>query len=371
LREVSPDEHLIDLRQRADSLGPSDRQRVVIARALSQENLRLLIFDEPTSSLTAADSQRLFAVIHRLKQRGLTILYVSHFLEEVLTIADEYVVLRDGKSVAHGDVAGTTAAQLVTLMAGAAAADRARRTERQVGDIVLETKHLSGTRLPHDVNLQLRAGEVLGVAGLVGAGRTEMVRALFGLDRVRRGSVYIKAIHQPNTPAQCLRLGVGLLSEDRRNEGLAQSLDIAENITLSKLPHRGPLVSQAGQDQAASTLLQRLKIRCRDTRQLVSELSGGNQQKVALARLLHHDVDVLLLDEPTRGIDVRSRAEVHQAIDELAKRGKAIVLISSYWPELLDLCDRIAVMCRGRLGQARPVGEWDEHSLLLEATGAV
>jgi ribose transport system ATP-binding protein len=287
-----------------------------------------------------------------------------------LTISDRYVVLRDGKSVACGNIADTTATELVTLMAGAAPASRAQREKREIGQLLLETKQLSGTRLPRDVNLQVHAGEVLGIAGLVGAGRTELVRALFGLDACS-GDITVKSLHHPRSPLQCLRLGMGLLSEDRRNEGLAQSLDIAENITLSKLPERWLLVSKREQFLAASRLMQRLQIRCRSPRQMVSELSGGNQQKVALARLLHHDVDILLLDEPTRGIDVRSRTEVHQAIDALARRGKAIVLISSYWPELLELCDRIVVMCRGKLGKVRPVDEWDEHALLLEATGSV
>lgn len=369
LAEVATGEQQLDLAQRADTLGPSDRQRVVIARALSQANLRLLIFDEPTSSLSAADTKRLFSVITRLKARGLTVLYVSHFLEEVLTLCDRYVVLRDGKSVACGKIPDTTATELVTQMAGTGSANRAQRAQRELGPVLLETKHLSGTRLPRDVSLQVHAGEVFGIAGLVGAGRTELVRALFGLDECA-GDITVKSLYHPRSPLQCLRLGMGLLSEDRRNEGLAQSLDIAENITLSKLPQRGLLVSRSEQLRAASRLMQRLQIRCRSPRQMVSELSGGNQQKVALARLLHHDVDILLLDEPTRGIDVRSRTEVHQAIDELARRGKAIVLISSYWPELLELCDRIVVMCRGKLGPARPADEWDEHSLLLEATGA-
>ncbi len=362
---------MLDLHQRADRLGPGDRQRVVIARALSQSELRILIFDEPTSSLGTAEAERLFSVIQRLKQRGLTILYVSHFLEEVLRVADRFIVLRDGRAVSHGKIADTTAAGLIDLMTGASDVSRWVRLARPRGELLLEAKHLAGIRLPREASLELYAGEVLGIAGLVGAGRTELVRAIFGLDAVRGGTVTVGRVHSPRTPAQCLRAGVGLLSEDRRNEGLAQSLGIAENITLSRLPGRGPFVSGQAQHALASALIQRLGIRCHSPRQPVSELSGGNQQKVALARLLHHDVDILLLDEPTRGIDVRSRAEVHRAIDALARRGKAILLISSYMPELLGLSDRIAVMCRGNLGRARPVAEWDEHSLLLQATGAV
>jgi ribose transport system ATP-binding protein len=369
LELVTSGERSIDCRRRALDLSPSERQLVVIGRAVAQTNLRILIFDEPTSSLTAADAKRLFEVILRLKQQGIAILYVSHFLEEVLTIADRYCVLRDGRLVGQGLISDTTAAELVTKMAGKEVAERKHRQSVNGGAVMLDLRELSGQRLPKQVNCELRAGEVLGIAGLVGAGRTELVRAIFGLDRVKSGRMRVKSFEGPFKPAQCLKLGLGLLSEDRRREGLAQSLSVSQNITMSKLNAWGPWVTSRGQQLSARPFIERLSIRCRDPEQPVAELSGGNQQKVALARLLHHDVDIMLLDEPTRGIDVRSRLDVHRCIDELAARGKAILLISSYLPELLSLCDRIAVMCRGKLGEPRPVSEWDEHSLLMEATG--
>ena len=179
----------------------------------------------------------------------------------------------------------------------------------------------------------------------------------------------VKLFEGRPSPSRCLNLGLGLHSEDRRREGLAQLLDIAQNITMSKLAGWGPFASQKSQRLAARFFIDRLSIRCRDVNQTVAELSGGNQQKVALARLLYHDVDILLLDEPTRGIDVRSRLDIHHLIDELVQRGKSVLLISSYLPELLAICDRIAVMCRGQLSESRPVSKWDEHSLLMEATG--
>jgi ribose transport system ATP-binding protein len=212
---------------------------------------------------------------------------------------------------------------------------------------------------------------VLGIAGLVGAGRTEMVRAVFGLDPIRSGSVRVGIYQGPASPAERLRQGVGLLSEDRAGEGLATSLSVADNLTLSKLKGLGPgfIVFPSRQEAATRAHIEALGIRCRDPQQPAVELSGGNQQKVALARLLHHDVEVFLLDEPTRGIDVASKARIYHLIDELAAAGKAILMVSSYFPELLGVCDRIAVMCRGRLGPARPASDLDAHQLLMEATG--
>lgn len=369
LAEVSADGESLDLACPARTLGPSARQRVAIARAISQPNLRLLILDEPTSSLTRPDVGRLFSVIRRLSSRGLAVLYVSHFLEEVLEIADAYVALRDGGTVGCGRIQATSIPELVQMMAGGRVQRLARRQARVMGDIVLDVRALAGPKQPLAVSFQLHAGEVLGIAGLVGAGRTELLRTIFGLSPIQSGRVRLGTLTGPCSPEVNLAHGLGLLSEDRRREGLAQSLSIADNVTLSQLPLRGPFVTHAWQCQASAPLIEKLGIRCRNPSQSVLELSGGNQQKVALARLLHHDVDVLLLDEPTRGIDVRSRADVHACIEELTSQGKAVLLVSSYLPELLGLSDRIAVMCRGKLGPAKPTREWDEHSLLAQATG--
>jgi ribose transport system ATP-binding protein len=217
-------------------------------------------------------------------------------------------------------------------------------------------------------SLQLRRGEVLGIAGLVGAGRTELLRALFGLEKVRSGQVRIAAYSGRARPARRWKQGMGMVSEDRKAEGLALTLSIADNLTLSKLPL---FTSPARQATASLPWIQRLSTKCRSPHQPVGALSGGNQQKVAIARLLHHDVDVLLLDEPTRGIDVGSKAQIYKIIDELACQGKAVLIVSSYLPELMGVCDRIAVMCRGVLGPAKPVEQLNEHQIMLEATGAV
>jgi ribose transport system ATP-binding protein len=362
----------IDPAAQLGDLPPATQQLVEIARALAEASCRVLVLDEPTSSLAAGDVERLFAVLRRLRSDGASVLYVSHFLEEVKEIADAFVVLRDGRSVGAGRMEGTTASALVEMMAGRAVDTLFPRSERRAGEAVLEVDGLAGAHKPTRAGFVLHRGEVLGIAGLVGAGRTELLRAIFGLDPVRRGVVRVGAYVGPASPARRLAQGVGLLSEDRKDEGLAAALSIADNLTLSTLDRMGSfgLVSARRQREAAALWIKRLGIRCQGPDQPVLHLSGGNQQKVALGRLLHHDVDVLLLDEPTRGVDVGSKAQIYASIDGLAAAGKAVLMVSSYLPELLGVCDRIAVMRRGELGPARPARDLTEHGLLMEATGA-
>ncbi|HHH29234.1 MAG TPA: sugar ABC transporter ATP-binding protein [Polyangiaceae bacterium] len=353
-------------------LPPGDQQMVAIARALAQGASKVLILDEPTSSLTAKDAERLFAAVAALRERGRCILYISHFLEEVERICDRYTVLRDGETVGDGAVGEIPMSEVVRLMVGVDVEELFPRSERTPGEVALSVKGLQGADKPTDASLELRRGEVLGIAGLVGSGRTELLRAIFGLDRVVDGTVRIGSYEGPACPARRLAQGMGMLSEDRKGEGLAASMSVADNLTLSQLRGLGPLgfISPGRQRAVAQRWIDALRVRVREPEQPIADLSGGNQQKVALARLLHHDVDVLLLDEPTRGIDVRSRAEVYEVIDRLATEGKAVLVVSSYLPELFGICDRIAVMRRGRLGEARPVSELDQHAVLVEATGA-
>ncbi len=362
---------LPDLEQRAGNLGQGDRQLLCLARALAQKKCRILILDEPTSTLSSSETAQLFSVVRGLAKRGIAVLYVSHFLEEVERLASRYTVLRDGAFVATGEIGKTTRTELVELMAGREVKELFPRSPRVAGEVVLELHELAGQRLPLSASLSLRRGEVLGIAGLLGSGRSELLRTIFGLDRVKRGTLKVKALVGPASPARSLANGVGLLSEDRKGEGLAESLTIGENVTLSKLESLGRwgFVSPARRAAIASTYIERLGIRARSPDQLARDLSGGNQQKVCVARLLHQGVDVLLLDEPTRGVDVGSRADLYRLIDELATRGNAVLMVSSYLPELLGVCDRIAVMVRGKLGAARPVSGLTEHDLLLEAIG--
>jgi ribose transport system ATP-binding protein len=361
----------LDLHRQVSTLSTGDRQLVEIARALAADDPRLLILDEPTSSLSADAVDRLFEALARLRARGICILYISHFLEEVRRIADDYSVLRDGRIVVRGPVAATDNDELVRAMAGQSVQANARAA-RAPGRVVLSLSALAGEVLPRRASLELHQGEVLGIAGLVGSGRTQLLRAIFGLDPIRRGEIRVGVWEGPASPRRWLARRVGFASEDRKGEGLWLERSIAFNVTLSKLRplRRRGLLSARRAEAEAERWIERLGIRCRGPGQRLAELSGGNQQKVALARLLYHDVDVLLLDEPTRGIDVRSRSEIHQLIDALARAGKAVLFVSSQLPELIGVCDRIAVMRRGVLGPARSAVETSEHELLLEATGS-
>lgn len=358
-------------------LPPALRQVVEIARAFAA-GCRVLVLDEPTSSLARDDVARLFAALARLKREGCAVVYISHFLEEAQAVADRYTVLRDGRCVGEGRMAGTSIDTLVRLMIGASLRSLYPRSTRARGEIVLEVSALAGKIKPDFAGLTLHRGEVVGIAGLVGAGRTELLRVLFGLDPLRHGRIRIGIYEGAARPPQRWRQGVGFVSEDRKGEGLAQAQSLADNLTLSNLRTLGRCgcIRPARQTAAARLWIDRLQIRCRNPRQRIADLSGGNQQKVALARLLFHDVDILLLDEPTRGIDIASKAQFYGLIDALAagdpaqhRPAKAVLLVSSYPPELIGLCDRIAVMHRGRLGPARPAAELTEHTLMLEATG--
>jgi ribose transport system ATP-binding protein len=362
---------------KVSELSVGSQQLVEIARALAI-GCKVLVLDEPTSSLTQQDVERLFQIIGRLKDQGKAVVYISHFIEEVQRIADHVTVLRDGKVVGRGDVNTLTTGQIIAQMVGRKVEQLYPRSARRPGDVVLDVEDLAGREKPDTAGIRLRRGEVFGIAGLVGAGRTEFLRCLFGLAPVKSGKIRLGVYTGPASPLRRWSQGAGMLSEDRQREGLVFSLSIADNVTLSKLKGFGPFgfVLPGRQDRAALRWLEQLDIRCEGPRQSVVSLSGGNQQKVALARLLQHDVDVLLLDEPTRGIDVAAKASIYRLIDKLAtgspeqgRAPKAILMVSSYLPELRGVCDRVAVMCRGRLGAAHRVNEVDEHTLMLEATG--
>ncbi|MBK8251956.1 MAG: sugar ABC transporter ATP-binding protein [Polyangiaceae bacterium] len=358
---------------KVSDLPPSARQLVEIARAISHPACRVLVLDEPTSSLTSHDAARLFQVIHKLRDKGLTILYISHFLEEVMAIADRYTVFRDGVTVASGNVADTSVNDLVEKMAGRRGEEVfPPRTKRSPGEEVVHIEHLAGKVRPVDVSLSLRRGEIVGLFGLVGAGRTEFFRALFGLDPIKNGSIKVGSFLGPASPSTRLSQGVGLLSEDRAAEGVALSLSISDNIVMSALRRlsKWGFFLPKTHELEASRWVERLSIKTSDATLPVSSLSGGNQQKAAIARLLCRDVDIFLLDEPTRGIDITSKTQIYKLLIDLAAKGKAVLVISSYLPELLGICDRIAVMSRGTLGPLHEVGGLREEDLLREALGA-
>jgi ribose transport system ATP-binding protein len=352
-------------------LSPGASQLVEVARALVVD-ARVIVFDEPTSSLTHRDTEHLFELIARLKGHGVSVIYISHFLEEVQRVADRYTVLRDGETVGTGTVAGTPAHAIIEQMVGRSLVDLYPRVPHEIGSPVLRVRGLAGQPLPAAVDLTLHRGEILGIFGLVGAGRTETLRTLFGLNTAAGGEVYLNgAVQAWKLPRQRIDRGLGLLSEDRKQEGLALTRSIADNMTYSRLkPYvRAGLLDLRRRHDAVRHWIGRLHVRCRGPEQRVSELSGGNQQKVALGRLLHQEADLLLLDEPTRGVDVGSKAEIYRLIGESAAAGKAVIFVSSYLPELLGVCDRLAVMTRGRLSASRPVRDWSAEQIMAHATG--
>lgn len=364
---------------RVADLGPSERQLVEIARALAFD-VRLLVLDEPTSSLTAVEVERLFAVLTSLRDDGRAIVYVSHFLEEVMLIADRFTVLRDGRTVGSGEVASAEISGIVELMAGRRLDEvyppRRDRSRMAKEPTVLDVRDVVGKTLPREASFRLERGEILGVFGLVGAGRTELLRTLIGLDPARQRNIVVSMnadVRLGRGPREALAHGIGFASEDRKDEGLALDLTIAQNITLSGLERhaRYGFVRSSSVRAAAERCADQFDVRRASTEQAVGRLSGGNQQKVALARLLHDEVHVWLLDEPTRGIDVASKSEIYRRIHALADDGVSFVVVSSYVPELLGICDRIAVMHRGVLAQSRNTSDWTEHELIeVAARGA-
>ena len=359
------------LERAAGEFSIAEQQVIEIARALLLQP-RVLIMDEPTSSLTKSDTERLFTVIGRLREQGATIIYVSHFLEECRRICDRYTVLKDGETVGSGAIAETGVEKLVTLMTGRPVADLYPRIARTMGPAVLETSSLERRPRLSPASIRVREGEIFGLAGLIGAGRTDLLRAIFGLDAADGGSVAV--LGRPAgraTPRRRWGQGLGFLSENRKDEGLMLNQPIRDNITLTKLEAFGRLgwVSAGRQSAASARWMDELAVKCRDVDQNVGELSGGNQQKVALARLLEHPARILLLDEPTRGIDVGSKAQIYEIIGRLAAAGKSVIVVSSYLPELLGLCDTIGVMRRSELVAVRPRSEWTEHELLRFAVG--
>ena len=353
----------------------ASQQVVEICRAIAA-NANIVLMDEPTSSLHRNDVRNLFKLIRSLRGDGVSIIYISHFLEEVREIADSFTVLRDGRSVATGRIADVTDEYLVSQMVGRSVDHLypERIPPPAESEILMEVHDLSAPPAVKLASFELKRGDILGIAGLVGAGRSEMVRAIFGLDPALAGTITFRGrsfIASGGKPAVRLLQGLGYLSEDRKTEGLALSLSIADNMTMTRFSACSRLgwLRLAEQERTTKSLADRLGVRARNVSQAVGTLSGGNQQKVALGRLLYQDADVLLLDEPTRGIDIGSRAKVYEIITELAENGKAILLVSSYLPELFGMCNRLAVMSRGRLTASRPIEEWTPETVMQAAIG--
>ena len=366
--EIKPDTRVSDL-------SIAVRQIVEICRAIAGR-ARIILMDEPTSSLQRDDAEHLFRLVRKFREQEISVVYISHFLEEVREIADSFTVLRDGRSVATGRIESITDDQLIAHMVGRPVEHlfplRASGSE-SVASPVLDVQSLSAPPLLHNASFQLWRGEILGIAGLMGSGRTQLVRTLFALDDAAAGSIRIngRELRRPATSAR-VQQKVGYLSEDRKGEGLSVTLSIADNITMTNVDScsRWGWLKLGRQRKQTEIVTRKLSVKTRDVSQKVASLSGGNQQKVALGRLLHQDADVLLLDEPTRGIDIGSKAVVYQTIADCAAQGKAVLMVSSYLPELFGMCDRLAVMSRGYLSAARPTSDWTPESVLQTAIGS-
>jgi ribose transport system ATP-binding protein len=351
------------------TLTVAEMQRVEIAKALAID-AKVVIMDEPTATLAEKEIEDLFEVIRDLASQGIAILYISHRLDEIFRIADRVTVMRDGKIVDTLPTSELDEDKLVRLMVGRDIGNLYPKTEVEIGDVVLRAEGITRGHVLNDCSFEVRAGEILGFAGLVGAGRTELARAVFGADRIDSGTVELDGRRlRIRGPQNAIEAGIGYLTEDRKGEGLALQLGVDQNITLAHLPARLGFINLAEERRIARRRRDELNIRTPSIRRRVQVLSGGNQQKVVVARWLETRARVLFFDEPARGIDVGAKAEMFSLIEDLAKDGRAIVIISSYLPELLNMCDRILVMHEGEVAGVIPREEFSEERVMALAAG--
>jgi rhamnose transport system ATP-binding protein len=363
----------VDADARVASLTMPEQQVVEIAKALGAD-ARIVIMDEPTASLSEREVERLFGVVTRLREHGVGIIYISHRLEEIAAIADRITVLRDGETIATRAASEVSRADLIRMMVGRELAAVFPKRNVPAGDVALEVKGLSNRRSGvHDVSFAVRRGELLGIAGLVGSGRTQLAETIFGLTPADAGDVLVngRRVRRVGSPAEAIALGIGYVPEDRRQHGVVLEMSIAANASLANLAavSRRGLIDRAAEEQIARRYAERFRIKAPSVAAEVGSLSGGNQQKVALARWLSTGPAVLILDEPTQGVDVGSKAEIHALMQDLAAEGMAIIMISSELPEILGMSDRIAVMHAGTIRRVFARGEADAARILAVALG--
>jgi ABC-type sugar transport system ATPase subunit len=350
-------------------LSAADRQLVEITRAVVEAK-RVIVMDEPTSSLTSSEVRELFRIIRDLKSRGLAIIYISHRLEELEEIADRITILRDGRAVYSGVWGELNTDQIIRHMAGRELKEIFPPRHATSGNVLLKVENLSRPGIFENISFEARAGEVVGIAGLAGAGRTELVEAIFGAHPAESGTIILHSqTIRSSAPHQAVDRGLSLLTEDRKRTGLCLNLSVATNITLARVRAllRGGLLSRRAENDAAENFIQKLRIRPPLPHKPAGRLSGGNQQKLLLARWLYANSKVFLLDEPTRGVDVAARSEIYRQINELAEAGAAIVMVSSDLPEILGMADRILVMRRGRLVAELEAKQTTQEEILRHA----
>ena len=364
---ASLDIHDMDVHRKVGTLNVGNRQRVEIAKALSI-NARILIMDEPTAALTEADVERLFELVRLLKQRGVGIIYISHRLQEVFQLADRVTVLRDGHYVDTRQVAQTSEDDLIRMMVGRTITDLFPKLPSEIKGDVLEVRNLTRAPQTRDVSMTVRAGEIVGLAGLVGSGRSEFAQVVFGILPADAGEILLEGTPiRIKSPAQAMKLGIAYVPEDRGTQGLVRQMKIRENISMAVLGSlvRGGFVDGPAEKKLALQTIKQLSIRATSSEQVVNKLSGGNQQKVVVGKWLASKPRLLIVDEPTRGVDVGAKAEIHRLMSELAQQGLGILMISSELPEVLGMSDRILVMREGRL-----VAEFSRAEATQENVGA-
>ena len=361
----------IDPKLKMNRLSVAEMQLVEIAKAVSTD-ADIILMDEPTSALTEAEVANLYKTVRDLRSRGKAIVYISHKIEEIFAIADEITVLRDGDFVAHDTIEAFDHDKLISLMVGRTLNQQFHKTHHSFGDVLLKVEDMSRSGKFSSVSFEVRAGEVLGISGLIGAGRTEVVETVFGLDRADSGDVYI-AGEKVNirSPRDAISHGLALVSEDRKNVGLNLVGSVKENITMANLEKycRFGVIKSREEKKAGDGLMDMLSVKAHSRDTLVSALSGGNQQKVILARWMSTNPKVLILDEPTKGIDVGAKAEIYKLIDEFTAQGGCVIMVSSEMPEILGMSDRIAVMHEGELVAVFDRDEATQEKLLSAAAG--
>jgi ribose transport system ATP-binding protein len=360
----------IDPRHLIKDLLPGEQAMVTIAKIV-REKARFVIFDEPTARLTNEETNALFKIIRRLRQEGLGIIYISHRIEEIFEICDSITVLRDGKLVGTQPPKDVNEDKLISMMVGRSIEEMYSIEHVEPGEVVLEVKNI--TREPHfrNISFNLRRGEVLGIFGLVGSGRTNVLRTIFGAEKLDHGEIYINGERVDiNSPVKGMSLGIGLVPEERKTQGLALPLTIRHNInitTYDRITKAGIINTQKERNQASS-IIKELNIRTPSMEQVIENLSGGNQQKVAIGKWLVRNSSILLLDEPTSGVDVGAKVEIYHIAQDLVKQGKSIIICSSYLPEIIGLSDRILVMAEGSLTGEVQRNEANEEYILRLAS---
>ena len=356
-------------RTKMGRLRVADQQLVEIAKAVSQ-NARILIMDEPTSSITDREVENLYNIIRDLKKRGTGIVYISHKMDEVYTITDKITILRDGESISTWNTQEATHDMVVKAMVGRELTEQYPKRESKIGEPILELKHLTREGEFEDISLTLHRGEILGLVGLVGAGRTETVQALFGVTKIESGEVFLNGKKvEIKKPIDAIKNGIAYVTEDRKGEGLVLPMSIAHNTTLPSMQELSNKVFIKSLEEKTKTekILSELKVKMASSKLAVKNLSGGNQQKVVLAKWMMKDPDVIIFDEPTRGIDVGAKAEIYKLMNEFVAKGKAIIMISSEMPEAMGMSDRILVISNHKLSGELNRDEFSQNTIMTMA----